>query len=73
MPRIIERFERQTGITINLTLGSTRSMSYQIIRGAPFEVFLSADERAVEHLQQANLHEGDSVVYAIGQLCIFGF
>jgi molybdate transport system substrate-binding protein len=46
-------------------------MSYQIIRGAPFEVFLSADQRSVDYLQQADLHAGDSVIYALGQLCVF--
>ncbi len=71
MPSIIETFEKQTGIGVNLTLGSTRSMSHQIIRGAPFEVFLSADQESVDYLQQADLHAADNVVYALGQLCVF--
>ena len=71
MPVIAGTFEQQTGNRLRLTLGSTRSMVYQLIRGAPFEVFLSADDLAVKRLQSENLHQGDSVVYATGQLCFF--
>ena len=39
-----ERFEQQTGHSLRLNFGSSGNFRRQIAQGAPFELYLSADE-----------------------------
>ena len=71
LPSIIQQFEQKTTHKVKLSLGSTRSLTYQIMRGAPFEVFLSADRLAVEKLKKSGLIKPPSIIYALGLLCFF--
>src|SRR5262245_38661798 len=64
----IADFEKRTGHTVKLSLGSSGNFHAQIRNGAPFDVFLSADLNYVRDLEKANLTEsGSSFVYAIGR------
>ncbi len=71
MPQISEQFQRNSGHRIQLTFGSSRNLMRQIIQGAPFELFLSADETSVERLAARSLTQGDGVIYALGRLVVF--
>ena len=71
LPNIIQQFEKETTHKVKLSLGSTRSLTYQIMRGAPFEVFLSADRVAVEKLKKSGLIKQPPIIYALGLLCFF--
>jgi molybdate transport system substrate-binding protein len=69
---IITNFERATGHTVKLTLGSSGSVQAQIANGAPFDVYLSADVDYVRRLDRAGLIEPNSLyVYAVGRLVIW--
>jgi len=45
-------FEAETGFTIDLVSGSTGQLYTQIINGAPYDAFLSADVERVTRLFQ---------------------
>lgn len=66
---IAERFESETGHSVTLAHGSTGQIFAQIEAGAPFDVFLSADARRPELLEES----GKAVevrAYALGRLVL---
>jgi molybdate transport system substrate-binding protein len=65
------RFEADSGHTVKLSFGSSGTFARQLLHGAPFEIFLSADEMYVEELVRHSLTEGSGDVYAIGRLVLF--
>ncbi len=71
MRELSDRFQRTGSHRIRLTFGSSRNLMRQIIQGAPFELFLSADKVSVERLAARSLTQGDGVVYALGRLAVF--
>jgi molybdate transport system substrate-binding protein len=71
LPEIASAFKRDTGHEVKLSFGSSGNFARQIAGGAPFELFLSADESYVTFLQKRGLTEGDGVVYAIGGIVLF--
>lgn len=71
LPEVAEAFQRKTGRTVRLVFGSSGSFTQQIQHGAPYEVFLSADELYVRRLQAAGRTEGGGELYAVGRIGIF--
>ena len=71
MPEILALFSRQTGKTVKLTFGSSGNFAQQIQNGAPFEVFLSADEAYVQKLEAAGKTEDAGTLYATGRIGLF--
>jgi molybdate transport system substrate-binding protein len=71
MPEIAAAFKQRTGREVKLAFGASGNFSRQIREGAPFELFLSADEANVQFLVEANRTEGEGVVYAVGRLSLF--
>ncbi len=72
MEKLIPRFEQKTGHTVRASYGSTGKLYAQIRHGAPFEVFLAADQARPERLER----EGDGVAdtrftYARGRLVLW--
>lgn len=70
LPEIAARFERDTGRSVRLGFGSSGNLRRQIVQGAPFELYMSADEAHVEALHRQGLAEGGGVVYGIGRLAL---
>jgi molybdate transport system substrate-binding protein len=71
MGKLGPSFEKQTGIQVTVSLGSSGNFFAQIQNGAPFDVFLSADKSYPEKLEQAGKTEGPVSPYARGQLVIW--
>ena len=71
LDEIAERFRADTGITARIAYGSSGTFARQIMRGAPYEVFLSADEQFVQELQAQGLTRGTGHLYAIGRIVLF--
>ena len=72
MQKIAAEFEKDTGHKAQLSFGATGKFYAQIKNGAPFEVFLAADDEIPAKLET----EGDAVpgsrfTYAIGKLMLW--
>jgi molybdate transport system substrate-binding protein len=68
---IAERFAIEHGDRVELVFGSSGTLTRQIQDGAPFELFLSADEAFVDRLVQAGLTRDRGALYAIGRIVLF--
>jgi len=72
MTEIAAEFKKATGHTAKLSFGSTGKFVSQIENGGPFEVLLSADEKAPQRLVDSGLAVADSqFTYALGRLVLW--
>lgn len=71
LTEIVEQFAREGGERIELVFGSSGTLARQIRDGAPFEMFLSADETFVEELATASLTRDRGALYGIGRIVLF--
>lgn len=67
---IARRFHAKTGIQVRWSTGASGNLARQIRRGAPFELFISADRSYVQSIVDSGLNDGPGVTYAIGQLAL---
>lgn len=64
-------FEKQSNDKVKVISGSTGQLSHQIINGAPFDVFLSANKEHPERIKNTfNLSDSDFFQYAQGSLVL---
>jgi molybdate transport system substrate-binding protein len=69
---IVAEFEKKTGNTVKLSLGSSGNFFAQISNGAPFDVFFSADIGYPKKLDQAGLAEPETLfMYAVGRVVLW--
>ena len=66
---LAEAFEAETGHSVVVSHGSTGALYAQIVSGAPFDVFLSADGARPRALAEAGLAL-DVATYAFGRLVL---
>ena len=71
LTEIAELYAREHGQRVNLVFGSSGTLTRQVRDGAPFELFLSADEAFVQELADAGLTRDKGVLYAIGRIVLF--
>lgn len=72
MQEIAAQFAKVTGHSANLSFGSSGKFVAQMENGAPFEVFLSADDEKPLKLEQSGLAEpGTRFTYALGRLVLW--
>jgi molybdate transport system substrate-binding protein len=71
LPEVVTAFTQETGRRVDVVFGSSGKLTQQILNGAPFEAFLSADESYVERLRAAGRTDGEGALYAIGHIGIF--
>lgn len=72
MTALAEVFTKTTGHEINLSFGSSGKFVAQIENGAPYEIFLSADESNPQKLEQLGLAVTNTrFTYAIGKLVLW--
>ena len=66
------RFEKATGTKVVVSVGSSGNLFSQIEKGAPFDLFFSADEEYPKKLAAAGVVDGATVrTYAIGHLVLW--
>lgn len=68
---IAKAFTRETGLSVRLSYGSSGNLSRQITQGAPYQMFMSADEAYVRNLAKAGRMEDDGAIYGYGRIVLF--
>lgn len=70
MEEVAARFEKETGNQLVLVFGSSGNFKTQILQGAPFHLFMSADEGFVYELADAGKTQDRGRTYALGRIGI---
>lgn len=68
---IANRFERERGERVQVVFGASGALTRQIEQGAPFELFLAADDEFPARLAGEGLTRDAGVDYAVGRLALF--
>ncbi len=68
---IAAQYEKDTGQKVRLTYGSSGNLTRQLEQGAPFDIFLSADESLVADLANKGLTMDGGQLYAVGRIVLF--
>jgi molybdate transport system substrate-binding protein len=70
--QLAEQYARSTGHRLVLSVGSTGKLYAQVKNGAPYDVFLSADEATPRRLEEEKLAAaGSRFTYAVGKLVLW--
>lgn len=70
MTEIAAAFRSETGMDVRLSFGSTGNFARQIREGAPFQIFMAADERFIEDLHRDGFTRDAGDLYALGRVVI---
>lgn len=72
MQQLAPAFEDSFAHELKIASGSTGALYAQITRGAPFDVFLAADQKRPQQLQaMGHVVDGQRFTYAVGQLTLW--
>jgi molybdate transport system substrate-binding protein len=72
LPQLVDAYTKKTGHTVKLSFGASGNLTNQIRNGAPFDVFLSADEDYPQQLIAEGLASKDTLYrYAVGRLVLW--
>lgn len=67
---IADSFADETGQRVRLSFGSTGNISRQIRQGAPFELFLAADDDTLLALHADGFTRDEGSIYAVGRIVL---
>ena len=68
---IAAKYSADTGQEVKLTYGSSGNFTRQILEGAPFDIFFSADEAFIFQLADAGKTADRGALYAEGRIVLF--
>lgn len=71
LTEIATQFKAERGTQVDVVFGASGTLTRQIQDGAPFELFLAADEEFPNQLAKAGLTRDAGVIYATGRLVLF--
>jgi molybdate transport system substrate-binding protein len=71
LEEIVTQFKSQTGLAVEATFGSSGNFAKQLQQGAPFDLFMSADESFVFGLADADKTMDRGELYAVGRIVLF--
>jgi len=70
LTEIAAAFDAETGMKVRLSFGSTGNFARQIREGAPFEMFMAADESFIADLNSDGFTRNAGDLYALGRVVI---
>lgn len=65
---IAAAFKAETGMEVRLSMGSTGNFARQIREGAPFQIFMAADEQFIFDLHRDGFTRNEGDLYAVGRV-----
>ncbi|HHJ39532.1 MAG: hypothetical protein AXA67_09465 [Methylothermaceae bacteria B42] len=68
---VVRTYEKQHPQTIQISYGASGVLVQQILRGAPYQIFLTASDRFLEPLNKANKICGDPFSLGAGRLVLY--
>ena len=72
MKILVKKFEEENAVRVKITTGSSGKIYAQILQGAPFDAFFSADQTKPQKLAELGVGLNSSrFTYAIGKLVIW--
>ena len=71
LDEIVIAYTKETGGSVKVAYGSSGNFRQQISQGAPFQLFLSADESNVSALASEGRTRDSGTPYAIGRIVLF--
>jgi molybdate transport system substrate-binding protein len=72
LPELATQYEKESGVKLEISYGSSGNFSAQIQNGAPFDVFFSADVSYPEALERSEFAEPGAVYkYAVGKIVLW--
>lgn len=71
MPALASAFRARTGCRLAISFGSSGTIARQIRQGAPYALFLSADDSYIKALEKDGLAKAPASLYALGRLALF--
>ncbi len=72
LPALSQELLQNQKLTLRASIGSSGQLTRQIEQGAPFDLFLSADESFVQQLVRAGRGDAATVqIYALGRLALW--
>ncbi|WP_435623821.1 molybdate ABC transporter substrate-binding protein [Flagellimonas sp.] len=71
MKSIVDSFSAKTNIDCEIILGSSGKLTAQIVEGAPYDIFVSADTKYPNELYRSKQTEGSPKIYAEGKLVLW--
>lgn len=71
MPALVDAFNETNPVNISVTYGASGKLAAQILHGAPYHLFFSANESYIKRLQASDLTEGQPFNYGRGALALF--
>lgn len=70
LAEVAQAFTQATGHEVKLATGSSGNFAQQIRQGAPFQLYLSADEQYVLDLARDGLTQDEGTLYAVGRIAL---
>ncbi|WP_411726099.1 molybdate ABC transporter substrate-binding protein [Methyloglobulus sp.] len=71
LEEVAQQFTKETGLTVKFSFGSSGNFARQIMQGAPYGLFMSADEKYVSELAKQHLTVDEGRLYGIGRLVLY--
>lgn len=72
IPELTSQVKQNQSLTLRVSVGSSGQLARQIEQGAPFDLFLSADENFVQQVVRAGRGDAATVrIYAVGRLALW--
>jgi len=63
LEEVIQQFTEETGMTVKFSFGSSGNFARQIMQGAPYGLFMSADEKYVSELVKQHKTVDEGLLY----------